>query len=292
MTARRTGYRMRPVIVFGCPKPATRFRLRRARLWIFVEITVTDKNILEAAQWIKNSAHTIALTGAGISVDSGIPDFRSPEGLWAKFNPMEYATIEAFHGDPEKVWVMLTEMIDVLTSAFPNAGHKSLADLEAMGFLQGVVTQNIDNLHQLAGNRKVIEYHGNGHHFTCLMCGASYDAENFRANYERHVNWPPKCLKCGNYLKPDVIFFGEAIPPDAARESYNLASRCELMLVVGTSAEVYPAAGLPTVARTNGARIIEINISRTRLTGAVADLSLHGSSTRLLPQLAALLQGQ
>jgi NAD-dependent protein deacetylase/lipoamidase len=253
---------------------------------------MTEKDLALAAGWIKNSRHTIALTGAGVSVDSGIPDFRSPGGLWSKYNPMEYAAIETFRSDPAKVWTMLTEMIDVLTTAIPNAGHKGLTDLESMGLLQGIVTQNIDNLHQFAGAKKVIEYHGNASSFTCMMCGESYEAESFRSKYEQGVNWPPKCGKCDHFLKPDIIFFGEAIPPEAAKESHDLALKSDLMLVVGTSAEVYPAAGLPAITRANGGRVIEINRMQTRLSGHGADLSLIGSSTQIIPRMVSMLSEQ
>jgi len=243
-----------------------------------------ETDIARAAEWLGNSAFNIALTGAGISVDSGIPDFRSPGGLWEKFNPMEYATIQAFQSHPEKVWTMLVEMEEILRRAQPNPGHNGLAELEEMGLLAAVITQNVDNLHQEAGNKVVVEYHGNGKRLVCLNCSSAYDAEAFSVRSTEDEGFPPRCGKCNAVLKPDVILFGETIPQQAAVQSYHLASRCKIILVVGTSAQVYPAAELPHVAKSNGAKIIEVNRMETNLT-PMADLSLRGSSSEFLPAL-------
>ncbi len=155
----------------------------------------------------KDGTRAVALTGAGISVESGIPDFRSAGGLWEKFNPMEYATIDAFIRDPRKVWRMLTSLADLLEQAEPNPAHSALARLEKAGLLTGVVTQNVDNLHQRAGSVRVVEFHGNGQRLLCLSCHKVYDAGDVG-----ELGSPPQC-GCGEILKPDVVLFGEAIPP-------------------------------------------------------------------------------
>lgn len=247
-------------------------------------MTRTD-DIDTAARMLHAAKVTVALTGAGISVDSGIPDFRSPGGLWERFDPMEYATIEAFVASPRKVWEMLFEMMDVMESARANPGHTALAELEAMGRLDAIVTQNIDNLHQAGGSRRVIEFHGNSRRLVCLHCGREYAAEQFAALRDLSPPPPPECRECGAILKPDVVLFGEAIPDRAARDAAIMAASCDLMLVIGTSAMVYPAAGLPVTARSRGAKIIEINLEPTHLTGTLADLTIMGSSTDVIPAL-------
>jgi len=235
-------------------------------------------DIKKAAEIICRSKLTAALTGAGISVESGIPDFRSRGGLWERFDPMEYGTIDAFRTDPAKVWVMLEEMSRVMDRAQPNAAHKGLAGLEGLGLLQGIITQNIDNLHQEAGSRKVIEYHGNCSTLSCLSCDEQYQAEAV----SRHL--PPKC-SCGEILKPDVVFFGEAIPTRPVLESQELASACQAFLVVGTSATVAPANAIPRIAQMTGATVIEINIEPTVLTPLLTEVFLQGKATEVVTAL-------
>lgn len=227
--------------------------------------------IEEAARFILHSQCTIALTGAGISVESGIPDFRSAQGLWSKYDPSEYATIEAFYADPEKVWKMLLEMEEVIRSAKPNKAHTAMGELEKLGYLDCVITQNVDNLHQEGGSKNVIEYHGNGKTYSCLWCGRK------EVTSSREAGSIPRCT-CGAVLKPDVVFFGEAIPSDVLNRSFDLAARSEVVLVIGTSAAVYPAMTIPSVAKRNGATIIEINTEETPLTHDVTDLFLQGTA--------------
>ena len=236
------------------------------------------KEIREAARIIRRSTKTAALTGAGISVESGIPDFRSRCGLWERFDPMEYGTIGAFRTDPEKVWVMLEVMWGIMEPARPNAAHKGLARLEELGLLEGIITQNIDNLHQAAGSKRVIEYHGNCRTLSCLSCGRHYRA----ADVSRQL--PPKCA-CGKILKPDVVFFGEAIPAQPVVESQALAHACQVLLVVGTSATVAPANAIPRIAQMSGAQIIEVNITPTLLTPLVTEVFLHGKATEVVTAL-------
>jgi NAD-dependent deacetylase len=236
--------------------------------------------ISQAAEIIFNSKLTLALTGAGISVESGIPDFRSAGGLWSKFSPEDYATITAFREDPEKVWMMLKEMDELLDQAKPNKAHLGMGELEKMGFLHYIITQNVDNLHQEGGATNVIEYHGNSSTLSCLWCGNSYTAEEKRDEY------PPRC-QCEKILKPDVVFFGEAIPTQALNKSYLLASSAEALIVAGTSAVVSPANTIPGITKQNGGKIIEINKERTHLTDTVSDVFIQGGAGAILEALVA-----
>jgi len=240
--------------------------------------------INEAARIIRDSKLTLALTGAGISVESGIPDFRSAGGLWTRFNPEEYATISAFRSAPEKVWEMLSEMGKIVDDAKPNKAHLGLGELERMGFLHTIITQNVDNLHQEGGAKNVIEYHGNSSTLTCLSCGEHYNADE-----KRHEN-PPRC-GCQEILKPDVVFFGETIPPEALSRSFLLAAGAEALMVIGTSATVSPANTIPTTAKEKGAKIIEINMEKTHLTDYVTDIFLQGSAGEIVEALVAEIKG-
>ena len=239
-----------------------------------------EELIEQAGDIIIESKMTLALTGAGISVESGIPDFRSAGGLWSKFDPAEYATITSFRANPEKVWEMLREMGEVVDQARPNKAHVGLGELEKMGRLHYIITQNIDNLHQAGGSRNVIEYHGNSSTLSCLWCGKRYAAQEKRAEY------PPRC-DCRNILKPDVVFFGEAIPPEAMNRSFMLASAAEALMVVGTSAVVSPANTIPSIAKRGGAKVIEINMERTHLTDAVTDVFIQGGAGEAISALVS-----
>jgi NAD-dependent deacetylase len=223
---------------------------------------------------------TLALTGAGISVESGIPDFRSAGGLWAKFEPEEYATIVTFRQDPGKVWVMLRAMEELLEQARPNRAHLGMGELEKLGFLHFIITQNIDNLHQDGGAKNVIEYHGNSSTLSCLACGNRYTTKEKRAEY------PPRC-QCRKILKPDVVFFGEAIPAEALNRSFQLAASAQALMVVGTSAVVSPANTIPDTAKQNGAKIIEINKERTHLTESMTDVFIQGGAVEIITALVA-----
>lgn len=236
------------------------------------------ESIESAAKVIIESRATIALTGAGISVESGIPDFRSKEGLWNRFDPEEYASIYAFRDNPDKVWKMLKEMEEIVEKAKPNDAHKGLAALERMGLLNTVITQNIDNLHQEAGSKNVIEYHGNSSTLTCLWCKKTYDYKEKKGEY------PPRC-ECGKILKPDVIFFGEAIPLFAMERSSQLASSCQALLIIGTSAVVSPFNILPRLAGQTGATIIELNLEETVLTNDITDIFIKGSASESMSKL-------
>lgn len=237
-----------------------------------------DDRITQAAETLWKSKRNVALTGAGISVESGIPDFRSPGGLWQRYDIMEYGTISAFESNPKKVWKMLADMEDVVRKAVPNAAHKALGRLEQLGYLHAVITQNIDNLHQEGGSSNVIEFHGNSKQLVCLWCHRKYDALAIAGQM------PPVCA-CGQYLKPDVILFGEAIPQDALNRSFDLTSTCRALLVIGTSAQVTPASTIPSVAKKSGAAVIEVNLEPSVLTQSVSDIFLQGRAGAIMPAL-------
>ena len=251
-----------------------------------------DQMLARAVELITTSRKAIAFTGAGVSTESGIPDFRSAAGLWARFDPAEYATLGAFKADPEKVWHMLAEMEQVL-QVQPNAGHQAMADLEAGGVLHGIITQNVDGLHQAAGSRRVVEFHGSSRTFTCLTCGAGYPREQVRA-----MATPPRCIHtipdngglCGAVLKPDVVFFDEMIPPQALAGAWELVQEADVVIVAGTSCEVYPAAEIPHRVRAQGGTIIEIN--REPVASLRADVSLVGNFSEMASALHTHWRGR
>jgi NAD-dependent deacetylase len=233
----------------------------------------------ELAAVIRQSRRVVALTGAGISVESGIPDFRREGGLWERFDPREYAHIQALKKNPAKVWLLIKELDATLSRARPNPAHYALAALEARGHLIGVITQNVDNLHQAAGSRRVVEYHGNAFRFVCLSCRRSFARESL------DFAGAPLYCPCGGLIKPDVVFFGEQIPAGAQEEAEELAQECDLLLVIGTSGEVAPASYLPYIARDWGAIIAENNLSPTRLTRTLTHHFLPGPAGVVLPLL-------
>jgi NAD-dependent deacetylase len=207
----------------------------------------------DVARRILECRPCVALTGAGISAESGIATFRSRGGLWAKYDPAVYASIEVFRRDPSKYWQIRGEFIRGYDRYRPNADHAALAELEAMGIVRHVITQNIDGLHKKAGSRQVTEIHGSLREIHCLSCRRAYLAPNIPDGT------PPRC-ECGGVLKPDTVLFGEQLPPDALARACTEVRTCGVLLVIGTSAVVYPAASLPHLARQHGAAIVEINI--------------------------------
>ena len=210
------------------------------------------------AELIRTRQPCVALTGAGVSTESGIPDFRSPTGIWAEVDPMEYASLRAFREDPEKVWSFYALRIDLLTGAEPNAAHHALAELERRGFVQAIVTQNIDLLHTRAGSREVVEVHGSIRTASCLACG-------HRQALDESLLPVPRCPECGAVLKPDVVFFGEVLPTEAIDRAYALARGAELMLVVGSALEVFPVAELPVETLRSGGSLAIVNRGPTAL---------------------------
>jgi NAD-dependent deacetylase len=236
------------------------------------------------ADLLCSAEQVLALTGAGISVESGIPAFRGAQGLWEKYDPMEFASIEAFLDNPARVWAMLLELDELVRQARPNPAHQALARLERLGRLQMVVTQNIDGLHQEAGSQRVVEFHGSGRRLRCLSC--------HRLVGRGELMWdalPPRC-GCGGIIKPDVVFFGEPIPERAAMTAMAMAHACQVMLVVGTSAVVAPASHLPLLAKSAGATVVEINPEPTALTGRVSDHALHADAGLALTLIVAALE--
>jgi NAD-dependent deacetylase len=226
----------------------------------------------------------VALTGAGISVESGIPAFRGSQGLWDRYDPMEFAHIESFLADPGKVWRMLVELGNIVAQARPNPGHLALAQLESMGHLRAVITQNIDGLHQTAGNKNVIEFHGNGQRLVCLSCNKTYAPQVVNP-----LDLPPRC-PCRGILKPDVVFFGEPIPVEASQKAFQEARSCDIMLVVGTSAVVAPAGNLPFLAKQQGAIIVEINLEKTHLSETISDYVLEASAGQALSTILGFIR--
>ncbi len=245
-----------------------------------------DEDLRRARELVQNAQRICALTGAGISVDSGIPDFRSEGGLWKRYDPLEYATYESFLNDPSKFWTMGRELARVILDAKPNAAHYALAELEKRGKLIGIITQNIDNLHQAAGSKRVIELHGNYLRAYCMSCGKVYVGEDV---HRRVANGeiPPRCDECNGVLKSESILFGEPLPEKAMSEAIKLCRQTDLMLVVGTSLTIYPAAYLPQLAKDSGAKVIIINLHGENRDG-VADIVLEGRASIILPKLVDL----
>jgi NAD-dependent deacetylase len=244
-----------------------------------------DDLIKRAAEDLASARNVVALTGAGISTESGIPPFRGKGGLWEKFDPLEIAHIDAFMRDPARVWnILVKEMKAIVDAASPNDAHKGLAKLEAMGKLKSIITQNIDGLHQAAGNTDVIEFHGTFARQRCMDCNTKYDTRDIDIS-----EIPPRCT-CGGILRPDAVFFGEMIPQDAMWRSRQAASDCDLMLVVGTSAVVQPAALMPVFAKNSGAKIIEINPEKTPLTVDTSDYLIMGKAGEVMNRIVRQLE--
>lgn len=241
--------------------------------------------IKKAAKDLAASKDVVALTGAGISVESKIPPFRGKGGLWEKIDPMEYAHIDAFKKNPTKVWnVLLKDMKEIIDKAIPNDAHKGLARLEELGILKTIITQNIDGLHQMAGNTDVIEFHGTYKWHRCMDC-----KNRCKSSRIDLTNIPPLC-DCGGIYRPEVVLFGEIIPPEHLWRSKQLASDCDLMLVIGTSATVQPAALMPHIAKESGSKVIEINTEETPLTGSISDYLILGKAGEVMSSIITELE--
>ena len=240
------------------------------------------------AALIEQANHVVALTGAGISVPSGIPDFRSPgTGLWAGVDPLAVAHIDVFHRDPRRFWQFYGQRFQTLEDKQPNRAHRILAELEAAGRLEAVITQNIDRLHRRAGTRKLIEVHGTIAHSSCLSCGARYPLPEVRGRHERAADQVPRC-DCGHPLKPDVVLFGEYLPAAAMAEAERLAGAADLMLCIGSSLEVYPVAQLPAITLASGGRIAVLTQGATPYDSR-ASIKLAGDVVQELDAVAAAL---
>lgn len=243
--------------------------------------------IQRAADLLASARAGVALTGAGVSAESGIPTFRGEGGLWTRYDPVKVASIDSFLEDPAAYWRVARERGPAVLAARPNPGHHALAALERAGHLVAVVTQNTDGLHQDAGNRRVIELHGSGRTVRCKECGSVEPRAEVQARLAREM--PPRCRQCGGiFLKPTVVLFGEAMPVAAVEEAFALARAADVMLVVGSSLVVYPAAHVPLAAVESGAALIVVNAEPTPL-DRLATVVVNGRSGEVLPELAALL---
>ncbi len=246
--------------------------------------------ILKAAEALVKAKNALALTGAGISTESGIPDFRSPGGLWERVDPGEFS-IDRFLQNPARFWKLHLSLkasgdFD-LGSANPNPAHEVLADLEHNGILKYIITQNVDNLHQKAGSRAVVEFHGNMLRAACLKCKVVEAIELVEQRLAADSDAPPRCAGCGGVVKPDAVFFGEAIPVEAMEVSQIQSSLCDVLLVVGTSLQVYPAAQIPLAVKLKNppATVIEINMVPSALHTQVTDILLTGGAGEILTAL-------
>ncbi len=239
--------------------------------------------LMKIADLILKAKYAVAFTGAGISVESGIPSFRGKEGIWNKYDP-SILEIDSFTRKPEKSWPLIRKLFyGPFNAAEPNPAHVFLAQLEKAGKLEAIITQNIDNLHHRAGSRNIIEYHGNSRQLICMSCGARYDAaEKIR---ESEV---PRC-GCGGLCKPDFTFFGEAIHASAVERALEASERCDLMILVGTTGEVYPAALIPRAAKKRGAVIVEINPDFSAYTLEITDHFLPLGAVKAAQELSPLL---
>lgn len=239
-----------------------------------------DENIGKLASLIMEATRVVAFTGAGISAESGIPTYRGEDGTWRKYDPAIYASIDYFMKDPSYYWSFFHDVrYDVLRRARPNAAHLALARLEERRRLSAVVTQNIDGLHHLAGSRNVLELHGNTRRIYCLGCAMNYTVDQVHELLKEKN--PPPCSYCGGMLRPDVVFFGESLPERVLASAIEESEECDLMLAVGSSLVVYPAAWLPERAKKSGARLVIINRGETPL-DHIADLVIDAPAGEVL----------
>jgi NAD-dependent deacetylase len=241
-------------------------------------MTPTSPEIQRVRGWLAAAARVTVLTGAGISAESGVPTFRGKDGLWQGFRATDLATPEAFARDPKLVWKFYNWRRELLAPLKPNPAHEALARLEGKVPHFTLLTQNIDDLHRKAGSRNVVELHGNIWLIRCIRC--------LRVARREEVPLPelPTCPECGDLLRPHVVWFGEALDPGDLERAYDASRSCQVMLVVGTSAVVQPAASLALVSREQGARVVEINLEATPYTHLL-DAALHGKAGTLVPQL-------
>jgi len=252
-----------------------------------VERQVTTRELARLAELLGQSRRAVVLTGAGVSVPSGIPDFRTPEtGLWAKVDPMEVAHISVFEGDPERFWSYYRPRFQALGDKEPNRAHEALAELERRGLIEGVITQNIDRLHRAAGSENVIEVHGSIETSSCLECGAAFGLDAVDDLFdERGV---AICSACGGAVKPDVVLFGEMLPVEAMTRATELAEGADLMLCVGSSLAVHPVAGLPGLTLERGGSVALVTKGATPY-DRDAELKLDGEVDEELVALLAAL---
>lgn len=240
---------------------------------------MNENDLHKAIDLIVSSKYAVAFTGAGISVESGIPPFRGEHGLWSKYDP-NVLDLNNFHVNPIEAWKVIKEIFyDFFGEAKPNDAHFALADMEKQGLLKAIITQNIDNLHYEAGSKEVYEFHGNSRMLVCPYCSKKYHAS------EINLIEIPLCDHCHAVLKPDFIFFGEGIPEMAYKKSFEAAKKTDLMIIIGSTGEVVPASSIPSFAKQNGAKIIEINPEKTLFTNSITDIFLQGKATEVMNEL-------
>lgn len=243
-------------------------------------LDLLDINIKKAIEVLKAAKHVTAFTGAGISVESGIPSYRGQGGIWMKYNP-RILELNYFLENPKDSWTHIRKVFyEYFKTAKPNTAHEILAEWEKSERIKAVITQNIDNLHQEGGSQKVIEFHGNSQILSCMNCGEQYRAKDIDLE-----EIPPLCNKCGGLLKPDFIFFGEPIPRDAFVQSAYEAENADVFLIIGTTGEVFPASQIPKDAADKGATIIEINPEESAYTKRITDIHLKGKASEVLKKL-------
>lgn len=242
---------------------------------------------VQIAQWLAQSKRVVVLTGAGISTDSGIPDFRSPGGVWSQSQPVYFQEFLRSDAARREYWRQKSLTHVEFQRAQPNAGHLRLAEWQARGFVQRLLTQNIDGLHSLAGSRQVLEIHGTAREVACLSCGFREDADAWVRQFLKE-SVPPPCPDCGGWLKHATISFGQNLDPDVLAQAQEASEQADLFLAIGSSLVVHPAAGLPRLAHQQGARLVIINRDPTPL-DSVADLACRASISDLLCEIDALL---
>ncbi len=252
-----------------------------------MQINLLDKKIKEVAEALQEAKYAIAMTGAGISVSSGVPPFRGENGLWSKYNPI-ILELNYFHAYPRESWTVIREIFyNFFGKAKPNEAHYALAHFQESGFLNEIITQNIDNLHQQAGSSTIIEFHGSAQRLVCTKCYKSFPVKDF--NLEQI---PPLCPHDKALLKPDFVFFGEGIPANAYEKALEAVKKTDLLLVIGTTGEVVPASQFPYQAKQNRAKIVEINPAHSVYTDTITDIFIKEKSEIVLPKIAKQLLSQ
>jgi len=250
--------------------------------------TIFNEKIKLAAKLIKQANYIVVFTGAGVSVESGIPDFRSPGGLWERYNPDEYATYSAFLKHPEKYWTMHKELRDIILTAQPNPAHIALAVLEHdYEKLKAVITQNVDFLHSRAGNTKVLEIHGSIQTYRCLSCVKVFKYNEIDT-FLVHNELPPRCPQCNGLIKPNTILFEESLSFNVLQDARNEIYKADLLIVIGSSLLIYPAASLPSIAVETGAKLLIVNFEPTNM-DTYADVVIHGKAGELMPKILSEL---
>lgn len=245
-------------------------------------MNIKEERIKLAAELISKAKHAVVFTGAGVSAESGIPTFRGENGLWKRYNPEEVASIEGFRKNPRAFWEFARELL-IKRSAKPNPAHYAIAELEKMGIVKAVITQNVDMLHQRAGSTRVLELHGSMEYVDCLDCGTTYTWSDLIKTVEKGET--PICKNCNSkYLKPRVVFFGEPLPQETLTEAMEESRQADVFIVVGSSLVVYPAARLPYLAKSSGAKMIIVNIEPT-LDDGMFDVVIYGKAGEILPKI-------